>query len=138
VLDRISGSTGLEAAADACGVFERVRGQTDAILSLTGRDYDEDQQLLLRWDGLLHNWRFEGDAAAIRRSEASEQAVQLIRDSGPLRPAEAALFLGKTVEATKMLFSRLVQAGLLERVGGRYRIPTPPSQEREEGGEEDG
>ena len=49
-LDEISGSTGLSGGVDGALILRRDRGRADAYLHVTGRDIEEEQELVLRWD----------------------------------------------------------------------------------------
>jgi hypothetical protein len=125
MLDMVSGSTGLTAAADAVLVLQRARGQADATLAVTGRDIEE-RELALQRDSLTMGWTLMGDAADYRLSNERRAILDVLRAAGRmLTPREAADALGKGDQygAVKKLMWTMAMDGTLRSDGGRYGLP---------------
>jgi hypothetical protein len=123
-IDLTSGSTGLTGAADGVIILQRVRGKADATLSVTARDFPENE-LALSWDSELCNWRALGDASDYRMSEARREILELLRrsDGLGLKPKEISTELRKDYGATKKLLFDMRQADLVRSdEKGRYTI----------------
>src|SRR6266567_3107932 len=60
VLDEISGSIGVTGAEDGAPILKRERGQSEAMLYVTGRDIEQDQQLALVFDRTTATWTLAG------------------------------------------------------------------------------
>jgi hypothetical protein len=121
-LDLVSGSLGLTGAADGVLVLKRVRGEADAVLHATGRDF-EDKEIALRWDAELTVWRMLGDAAEYRLSNERREVIALLKKSGPLGPKAVADSLGRKQGACKKLLWHMHRDGELHADGGRYSLP---------------
>ena len=61
--DTVSGSTGLTGAADTTLVLRRGRGESSAVLHVTGRDVEESEYALT-FDALSGTWSLDGNALA--------------------------------------------------------------------------
>lgn len=61
--DTVSGSTGLTGAADTTLVLRRGRGESSAVLHVTGRDVEESEYALT-FDTLTGTWTLDGNALA--------------------------------------------------------------------------
>jgi hypothetical protein len=123
-LDLVSGSLGLTGAADGVLVLKRGRGQADAVLHATGRDF-EDKEIALRWDAQVTSWRMLGDAAEFQRSNERQDVIELFRlQRKSLAPKEVSDLLGRTPSATKKLLWTMAKDGDLHADGnGRYSLP---------------
>jgi len=112
-LDRVSGSTGLTGAADTILTLGRDRGQMDAVLSITGRDVEE-QELALSMDPRTMRWTSRGDAADFRMSQERRQIIEAFAALGrPALPSEVADLIGKKRGATKKLMLTMAHQGQL-------------------------
>lgn len=120
-LDLVSGSFGLTGAADGVLILKRARGQCDAVLHATGRDF-EDKELALRWDAELTGWRMLGDAAEYKLSNERREVIALLKQSGPLAPKVVAESLGRTPGACRKLLCTMHRDGELRSSGGRYSL----------------
>ena len=110
-IDALSGTLGLAAAADAIlGLFGN-RGEREAPLKITGRDIP-DSELLLAFDGTLGTWTLVGDGPLARLSDERREIVDLLREVGPLTPAQIALRLGKNGSTIRTLLGTLRRQGL--------------------------
>lgn len=130
VVDEISGTLGLAGSADGLLVLHRVRGENEATLNVTGRDVD-DQKLALTFDPDHCTWKCEGPAE--QRSQGKVKSAILDwfkRNAGAsMFPGEVADALreqlGKSATAStvRTVLLRLVDAGALRKVGGKYAWP---------------
>lgn len=68
--DTVSGSTGLTGAADTTVVLRRGRGESSAVLHVTGRDVEESEYALT-FDALTGTWTLDGNALAEAASRAN-------------------------------------------------------------------
>ncbi|MFA1704694.1 AAA family ATPase, partial [Mycobacterium intracellulare] len=76
-VDLVSGTQGIAGSVDAIVTLARKRGETDAVLSVTGRDVAEGEYALTVDDGMA--WRLDGGnliAAANRLDARREEADQ--------------------------------------------------------------
>lgn len=121
-LDLVSGSFGLTGAADSVLVLKRARGQADAVLHATGRDF-EDKEIALRWDAELTGWRMLGDAAEFKRSNERKDVMELLKVHKSLTPKEVSGYLDREHSATKKLLWSMARDGELKPDGkGHYSL----------------
>jgi hypothetical protein len=122
--DTVSGSTGLTGAADGSLVLMRARGQADAILHATGRDFEE-REIALRWDSQIFTWKALGEAAEFRLSKERQEVIDLLRKSSePLTPKAIAESLGKKRSTLRKLLGEMFGDGLICNDGeGNYSLP---------------
>jgi AAA domain len=139
VIDLASGTHGLTGAADAVLVLKRARGQADATLHATGRDF-EDKEIALRWDNEICGFRVLGDAGQYTLSDERLAVIALLENVGPLRPKQVAQALEREYSATKKLLWTMKGDGQLKAVKGRYSIisgnPGNPVTDEVEGPED--
>jgi hypothetical protein len=139
-LDEINGSYGLSGGVDNGMVLSRARCQSDAMLSVTGRDIEEEQQLPLKWDKDQCLWSLAKNAATVPlMSEERQEIIDVIDEAGgPLRPLQVASRLGKGRGAVRKLMMAMRDDKELYSVGGgRYdtkpsetpQEPTPPEED---------
>jgi hypothetical protein len=122
-LDLISGSFGLTGAADGALILNRSRGQVDAVLHSTGRDFEE-QELALRWDAAIYGWKIIGDAEELCLSRERKEIIDLIRFDGAKTPKEVAELLNRNQSATRKLMPAMACDGQLVNDGaGCYSLP---------------
>ena len=93
IMDTVSGTDGLNGAADSTWVLTRTRGEADASLFITGRDVEE-RTLALRFDSDCGSWTVLGDAAeyahsrrAARSHRGRSPRARLAKDEGHRRPS---------------------------------------------------
>jgi len=113
IMDTVSGTNGLNGAADSTWVLTRIRGEADASLFITGRDVEE-QTLALRFDSDCGSWAVLGDAAEYAQSRERREAL----DAVPLEPAsrktrDIVARLGKKPAAVSRLLEKLEAEGLV-------------------------
>jgi hypothetical protein len=123
--ESLSGSMGLGGAADSVLILDRKRGETNAVLKVTGRDIEE-QILPLQFDS-ERAWvtadRTVDTPAVIRRSAARQEILDVLNAStAPLAPADIARELGKDANSVRQLVFNMKKVGDLAEIGvsGRY------------------
>jgi hypothetical protein len=121
--DLISGSNGLTGSADGALVLKRSRGQAQAELHVTGRDFDE-QSLAISWDNKIHGWSLLGDASEFGISKERREVIEMLRLETTATPKQAAEILKKEHNAMKKLMAAMAKDGQLSNDGsGRYSLP---------------
>lgn len=121
IVDEVSGTTGITAAADTILVLKRGRNSAEASVTVCGRDVDGAELGLTLGE---HGWQYEGNAVALRMSKAREELMACLKEHGPLTPAEAAPFVGKEPNTVKVTLYRMHKDGVLDSRDGRYSVPT--------------
>lgn len=130
-VDSVSGTHGLAGAADTIVVLSRARHSDEGVLSVTGRDVEEESYALTMVDGV---WTLDGvdlvssaKKAAVRREtdglgDRSADALRFVagRPDG-VRPKDVAEALGIDNQTAGTVLGRLFDAGKLSRPSrGRY------------------
>lgn len=138
VFATVTGSTGLTGAADTTLVLRRPRGETDAVLSVTGRDVFE-MDYALRFDQGTGRWNLVGQsldeaaqAAESARATAglgdrsSEIVAYVVEHPDGVRAADVDRDLD--MNDARRYLARLADAGRIERADrGLYRALSPLS-----------
>lgn len=122
-VDLVSGSTGLTGAADGVCILRRSRGQTDAEMFATGRDFPE-KSLALKWDNATLQWINIGDASDFRISQERREVKEAIRKlGGKATPKAIAEALGKKDgNVRKMLFEMKGDGQLISDARHNYYV----------------
>jgi probable addiction module antidote protein len=113
IMDTVSGSNGLNGAADSTWVLTRARGEADSSLFITGRDVEE-LTLALRFDSACGTWVALGDAAEYAQSRERREVL----DAVPLEPKvrktqDIVALLKKKPAAVSRLLGKLKREGLV-------------------------
>ncbi|MBL6996757.1 AAA family ATPase [Desulfobacula sp.] len=134
ILDLISGSTGLTAAADTVIIMKRGKGQADAELVITGRDV-EDTELALTFDNATKSFSILGQAEEYRMSAERREVLDLLKSSNEaIQLKDIAKTLNKKEPAISNLLSGLIDHGFVEQPGyGKYQIRHEKSEIAETG-----
>ena len=133
--DTISGSMGLMGAADGALILARPRFSPTAVLSITGRDIEQDGERALKWDDRpgRAGWILEeepGAALMARMEPASRAIADMLRELGRSMTLEEIFDeaskrgLGAgTKDAIKKRLQRMVDADVLTQPGrGRFAV----------------
>lgn len=137
-VDSVSGTHGLAGAADTIIALKRPRGETTAVLHVTGRDVDEAEYAMTLQDG--YRWALDGTGLveSARKAAAVRAQAGLGDDAGRIvgfvvgagrevGAAEIALALKLDRRKVDVYLGRQVDAGRILRTGrGRYAGPTTP------------
>lgn len=130
VVDRVSGSTGLTAAADNVALLLRNRSQAEATLNLYSRDV-EDQKLALRFEAGSGSWIIMGKAEEYRLTRERQEIIDLLRREGrSCKLKDITEALGKKKPNVSNLLNSLKGQGLVEKEEyGKYRLKAESSGE---------
>lgn len=151
-LDSVSGTQGIAGAADTVIVLSRKRKSDEGVLSVTGRDIEENEYAVKTEAGL---WSLDGmdilDAAATidsRKERATENrlgdrkldAIKFINSRSSTTPAELAQHLGIDNKIAGTRLRELFEAGHIARPRhGTYApLPRESRESRETAGEGNG
>jgi RecA-family ATPase len=128
VLEEVSGTMGLTAAADTIMVLARQRGQYDAVLHVTGRDVEE-QNYALAFDPASGRWTKTGIAEPVSNSDETDKLVEAMVEAGrEMSPTELAMILGKKPGTVTTLLWRAADKGRVSCLGrGRYVAKPEPN-----------
>lgn len=116
ILDKINGSTGLSAAADAIYILERKRGEADGLLHIQHREYPSDKLELFfadedcRWHlydpGELLRKRYEAapPVRVLKKALGDQVSAKIPYDDLKRQATEMGLFIGSTTNAIHKTF----------------------------------
>lgn len=127
-MDQISGTTGLTGGVDGSLVLMRRRGETDAVLHVTGRDIEDDTPLALNWDAKTATWQTTGPAAMECKTGVRTDTSQFIENNGPSTAEQISAGTGETLNTVQKRLKRMYDDGELIRTGNNkagYRYMTP-------------
>lgn len=123
-LQEVSGTNGIAGAADATIVLKRARNQADGILSITGRDVEENEHAMT-YDAATGTWTLlDGPAADHTLSDSRAAILRAVRDQPGVTPKTLAGALGVAAATVRQTCSRMAADGQLTTDGtGRYFAP---------------
>lgn len=127
-MDMVSGTNGLNGAADATLVMRRARNSGDATLQITGRDVEESEHAM-RFD--RGRWTLlDGPASDYSLAENRRRILEVLRET-PMRPKQIAAALNLDYELVKKTVQRMVNDDQLDTDGAGLYFPpvtlSPPS-----------
>jgi hypothetical protein len=136
-IDSVTGTLGLSGGTDATLVLARSRGQADALLSITGRDVDE-QELALSFDAESCTWTFMGDADDYRLSTARRDVVNAMTAANePMMPVQVAKVLGKNRNTIRWHMAEMAKDGTLKAwADGKYTVIGHDDREKRKQGQQ--
>jgi hypothetical protein len=121
-LNEVSGTLGLSGAADTIAVLKRSRGEFDGILSITGRDVEENEYAM-KFANDLGAWQLMGPADDYNLADTRRQLLAYLRSRGDqgARPKETAEATGIDHDLTKKTLGRMADDQQVSTDGhGRY------------------
>lgn len=124
-IDGISGSTAMSGAVDNFLLLYRKRGEMDARLAVTGRDIEEEQELLLTFNKDCASWVIRGDAeeyAGTPERQAILDVLKMHPEGLPVK--EIAAKLQKNVNTTRNLIVPLRNEGKIILQNNVYCLVT--------------
>ena len=122
--DMISGTLGLNGAADSMLVLKRSHGAEEGTLYVTGREVEE-RELVMRFVKETLTWRALGDAAIYQVTQKQNEVIEaLLRAGTPLPPKDLAERLGARNDSTfrERLRTMLGKGQLSQDDSGRYGV----------------
>jgi hypothetical protein len=152
LIDKVSGTLGLTAAADAIIVIERQ--SQGYVFDVRGRDV-EAHTLAVEFNKTTCRWTILGDAATVRHSAEREHVLEIFREAagGPLtvklvteqldevsqEGLEQSQASPRSQAAVRKILSRMARNGDLIRLKrGEYALPTYPLSQGHKGPKEEG
>lgn len=115
VMDQISGTSAVQAAVDNLLVLTRKRGQTAGILSISGKDIEEEGEYALDFDKTTGRWMWLGEAGQVKRDSEQQKVYDLLAARiDPMAPSDIAEELGISRESVKKSLNRLKKLGSVE------------------------
>lgn len=121
VFDQITGTTGYAGVADTLMVIERVRGDNQATMRITGRDVEDD---LIHLERQGVRWARAGTPppASLRLTPEQQEVLETVA-SGHDKPASVAAAIGKEPGTVSKLMAKLRDKELLARSSyGKYEL----------------
>jgi hypothetical protein len=111
--------------------MNRVRGQADATLYVTGRDVKEDGDHALSWNAETARWSLSGEAAEARLSREQAQVLEAIRGaSGRITGRALSQLLDRPEGSILRLCAALVREGHIDAGSGKTPGYTVPERRR--------
>jgi DNA-binding transcriptional ArsR family regulator len=125
IFETVSGTYGLTGPVDTIMVLERVCGEADAKLHITGRDVPESQ-LALKFNPVRALWSIAGDATIMQLSPERRRLLDAVKAAPGRTPTELARSTGLKLASVKHLLTRLRDAQLITAdAAGRYHPLIP-------------
>jgi AAA domain-containing protein/bifunctional DNA primase/polymerase-like protein len=121
----VSGSFGLSGTAGAIGVLKRTRQERELRLLLSGRAYDEDQELLIEYDPATQQHTLLGNAEDVGASHIERLIIESLRfNQEPMPPRELlAANPDVSIDGIKKALARLLASGrVLQTKHGYYTL----------------
>jgi len=113
-IDDIMGNTSKSRALDSVLAIYKEQGKAGAVLRGRGRE-TEEIDLALLWDPITACWQSQGPADGVRMTEAYEQIITYLAESGKSQVGSIANGLGKDRGNTFRHLQDLVNAGKLRK-----------------------
>jgi len=112
VLDRISGSTAIQGAADANLVLERKRNEALGQLSVHGRDIINGGDFAMSWDRESCRWTLLGEARQVQKESEQDRVFQFLQEQKePVTVSEIVDALEMNRSTVKSALNRLAKRG---------------------------
>jgi len=120
-LDELNATSGAAGCADGAIILKRARGQADATLFATGRDYREEQDLALSFNGGL--WSVIGTVEEHTVNHERKEILDLLREMDrPLSPKEIAETLKVDRNTIRQRLHNMEKSNQLKNTGGKYTL----------------
>jgi RecA-family ATPase len=110
-VDQVLGSRGITGTADCVAILSKARFNANANLKLTGRDIEEQDLSLAFSEG---KWQLIGKKDEVEIGTEKQRIISLIRDKGPMTPAQVAKELDKNNNTVRVQMRQLYEKGLLQ------------------------
>lgn len=91
---------------------------------MTGRDLDE-MEIGLTFDKESCTWKRLGSTAEVGLTPERRRTLELLREKGPMGPAEVAVGLGENPDTVRSRLWRMCEAEQLVLDNDRYAAPGP-------------
>jgi RecA-family ATPase len=118
IFDTASGTTGLTGAVDQTIILQKERNKNEIIMSLTGRDVNE-QEIAIRFEDF--KWEYLGNADDYKVSKERQEIIDLLKSSKiHLSPKEISDSLNKGYGATRALLIKMFNSNQVNRQDNKY------------------
>jgi hypothetical protein len=124
-LDMVLGSTANAGAVDGFMLLYRKRGEDNARLFVTGRDIEEEQELLLTFQKERATWKIKGDAneSTVATTPERQRIVDAL-EQGPMSVKDLAEQISKNINTTRNHLVILRNEGKVLLENNTYRLVT--------------
>lgn len=115
--DEVSGTLGLQGAADGIAVISRNRGQHEAKLTVTGRDVQE-AEFTMQFDKNSCVWEIVSENDVIAGSDERQELLEMMKEAFPqgANPRMVRDMKGGSLDAIRQLMYRMSRQGQLRRL----------------------
>ena len=113
-IDDIFGSTAKAGVVDAAWGLYKQRGQTQAVLKVTGRDLCE-RELAVRWDETRFAWQMQGEAQAVEHTQRQQEVLDAVTMLGSASLRDIAESIGQEKGNCFRRLQALVEEGAVRR-----------------------
>lgn len=123
-VDKINGSTALAGACDGLLIIKRDRGQAEAVLCREGKDYDETDEVALKFDIDMGGWVLLGRADDYRITKQRQMIIDHLESCNePMTPKQIAEATEQDHGYIKTTLRILLNEGIVQQWGyGKYVI----------------
>jgi len=122
-IDNVTGSAGSTGVADTVLVLSKNRTEKEAVLKVTGRDIEEEQELALRLNSDLFSWEILGSAEFYTQSKERKEIIDiLLREEMPMTNKDLQGLLNKNYNAIRFLTWKMEKDGILLKINNSYVI----------------
>ncbi|MCP4050222.1 MAG: AAA family ATPase [bacterium] len=127
IMDTFSGSIGLTAATDTNLVLNRITGQADAVLCVSGRDV-EAKEYAMKFHSNNLSWEITGHISEVKSTNEKQvlyDALKNIKEKHTT-PADLSNITGLHIQYIKKTLPKFVREGCCKKIGhGRYQYIPP-------------
>jgi hypothetical protein len=122
-IDSVSGSVAMAGAVDGFLLLYRKRGEEDARLYVTGRDIEEEQEIMLSFSPECASWTIKGDAEEYAGTPERQAILDLLACApNGLRAREMADQLKKNYNTLRNLLVKLRSEGKITLKNDVYSV----------------
>jgi hypothetical protein len=125
ILDTIQNSVGKQGVPDGLIILKRLRKEKTGSLYRTGKDYDEDDEMAIKFDltgGV--GWSLIGNADEHQLTEQRKAIIELLESTNePMSPKQIAENLEIKPDYIRKTLRRLIDTGMIKQFGrGQYIV----------------
>lgn len=120
-IEAVAGTGGISAAIDCLWLLKR-KPEGEGTLEIVGREVEE-KTLALKFGTAPFGWSVLGDDAALLVSADRRELLELLREDGPVTPAQIAAGLGKSQPSVRMMLKRMRSDLQVVKRDGKYTLP---------------
>ena len=127
IMDTFSGTLGLTGAADSLLALERITGQADAKLHVTGRDL-EPNSYALKFDPVYLSWKLLGKSGEVKNTEQQQAVYDALKNNqgAILTPKDLQEITKVDYRNVNRILHKLQLSGEVRKEGhGKYQYICP-------------